>query len=107
MIYVPTDLNNNNYCYILIDTNIIREYHSININQDNDYIDFNSSNHYNSYSSSQYLTTQPSCISHDNLTNDFYYRNDLSHILVIFLIMSIFIFYIPFKIIMRFYRKGR
>lgn len=107
MIYVPTDLNNNNYCYVLIDTNIIREYKTITLNQDNDYTDFNTGNHYNSFSSKEYITTQPICVDHNSLTNNFYYRNDFSHILVIFFIMSIFIFYLPYKLILRFYRKGR
>ena len=107
MIYVPTSLNNNTYCYTFIDTNIIREYKSTQINSLNDYTDYNTGNHYNSYSSQEYITIQPSCIDHKDLTNDFYYRNDFSHILVIFFIMSIIIFYIPYKIIMRFYRKGR
>ena len=107
MIYVPTSLDNNTYCYTFIDTNIIREYKSIQIDSLNDYTDYNTSNHYNSYSNKEYLTIQPSCIDHNSLTNNFYYRNDFSHILVIFAIMSIIIFYLPYKIIMRFYRKGR
>lgn len=107
MIYVPTNLENNNYCYTFIDTNIIREYKSTQINSLNDYTDYNTGNHYTSYSSSELMTIQPSCIDHNSLTNDFYYRNDFSHILVIFFIMLIIIFYLPYKIIMRFYRKGR
>lgn len=107
MIYVPTNLENNNFCYSLINTDIIREYKTTNLNQENEYIDYNSGNHYSSYSSKEYLTIQPSCIDHNSLTNDFYYRNDFSHILVIFIIMSFVIFYIPYKIILRFYRKGR
>lgn len=108
MIYVPTTIdNNNNYCYTFIDTNIIREYKTTNLNSLNDYTDYNTSNHYNSYSSQEYLTSNPTCINHNSLTNNFYYRNDFSHILVIFAIMFMVIFYLPYKIIMRFYRKGR
>lgn len=107
MIYVPTNLSDNNYCYEFIDTNIIREYETINLNQENNYTDYNTANHYSSYSSKEYITKQPNCLDHNSLTNNFYYRNDFSHILVIFFIMSIVIFYIPYKIILRFYRKGR
>lgn len=107
MIYVPTSLENNDYCYTFIDTNIIREYKSTNINSLNDYTDFNTGNHYNSYSSQELLNTSPNCIDHNFLTNNFYYRNDFAHILIIFAIMFFVIFYLPYKIIMRFYRKGR
>ena len=107
MIYVPTDLNNNNFCYTFVNTDILREYKTINLNQENNYTDFNTGNHYSSFNSKEYLSIQPSCIDHNSLTNDFYYRNDFSHILVIFIIMLFIIFYIPYKIILRFYRKGR
>lgn len=106
MLYVPID-DFNNVCVEKLNTDIIRVYHSVNINQENNYTDYNSSNHYTSYQSSIVLTTQPSCVDQEQLTNDIYYRNDLSHILVVFFIMAFFIFYIPYKLIMRFYRKGR
>lgn len=106
MLYVPID-NFNNVCVEKLNTDIIRVYDSVNINQENNYTDYNTSNHYNSYTSSIVLTSQPTCINSDELTNDIYYRNDLSHILVIFFIMAFIIFYIPYKLIMRFYRKGR
>ena len=106
MLYVPID-SFNNVCVEKLNTDIIRVYDSVNINQENNYTDYNSTNHYASYKSSIILTSNPNCVSSEHLTNDIYYRNDLSHILVIFFIMSIFIFYIPFKLIMRFYRKGR
>ena len=105
MIYVP-NLDNNS-CYVFQDTMILREYKTTNINSDNQYVDYNTANHYTSISGTEYLTSVPSCINEQDLTSDFYYRNDLSHILVIFFIMFIFIIYIPMKIIFRFYGRGR
>lgn len=107
MIYVPLNEINSNTCVEILDTNILRYYHTTSLNANNDYTDFNSSNHYSSYSSTIYLSSQPSCVNYEDLTNQVYYRNDLSHILVIFFIMAIVIFYIPYKLFMRFYRKGR
>ena len=107
MIYVPLDSINNSTCVVVEDTNIIRYYHTTQVNSDNIYTDYNTSNHYSSYTSTEYLTQAPHCIATEDLTNDIYYRNDLSHILVCFFIMAIVIFYIPYKIFMRFYRKGR
>lgn len=107
MIYVPIENISSNTCVEVLDTNILRYYHTTLVDHDNDYTDYNSSNHYSSYSSSIYLTSQPQCINYEDLTNQVYYRNDLSHILVCFFIMAIVIFYIPYKLFMRFYRKGR
>lgn len=107
MIYSPISLENNNMCFEYQDSVILRVYDTINLNDYNNYTDYNTSNHYSSYRGKVYLTETPVCINHDDLTHDFYYRNDLSHILIIFFILSFFIFYIPYKLIMRFYRKGR
>ena len=106
MIYVPTSLENNNYCYTMLNTDIIREYKTTNINQDNDFTDYNTANHYSSYDGKEYLVTQPSCINQDDLTNEFYYRNDISHILIIFMILSFIIIYIPLRLLFRFYKRG-
>lgn len=107
MIYSPISLDNNNKCYEYQNTDILRIYDTINLDTANTYTDYNTANHYSSVKGTTYLTTTPVCINHEDLTHDFYYRNDISHILVIFFIMCILIFYIPFKILQRFYRKGR
>lgn len=106
MIYSPISLENNNKCYEYQDTVILRIYDSINLDQQNTYTDYNTGNHYSSKTGTIFLTSEPVCIDHNDLSNEFYYRNDLTHILVCFLIMSIFIFYIPIKIFLRFYKKG-
>lgn len=107
MIYSPISLENNNKCYEYQDTIILRIYDSINLNQENTYTDYNTQNHYSSKSGSIFLESTPVCISHNDLSDEFYYRNDLSHILIIFLILCLFIIYLPFKIITRFYRRGK
>lgn len=106
MIYSPVAIDNNK-CFEYQDTVILRVYDTININQVNNYTDYNTGNHYSSKKGSVLLTDSPVCINHEDLTTDFYYRNDISHILVVFLIICIFVFYIPYKIFLRFYRKGR
>lgn len=106
MIYSPISLENNTKCYEYQDTNILRIYDSINIDSDNSFTDYNTGNHYTAKTGNIYLTTQPQCIDHNKLSDEFYYRNDLAHILIIFLILFIFIFYLPFRVITRFYRRG-
>lgn len=105
MIYVPN--YDNTHCYVFQDTVILREYVTTNVGQENNFIDYNTSNHYTSIKGTHYLDRVPACINEADLTSDFYYRNDLSHILIIFLILFIFIIYLPWKLIMRFYGRGR
>ena len=104
--YSPIDLPNNK-CYEYQDTYILRIYDSININQENNFTDYNTANHYQSKSGSIFLENEPVCMSHEYLSHELYYRNDLSHILVIFLILAIFIIYLPIKIFSKFFKKGR
>lgn len=107
MIYSPISLDQNNLCYENQDTVILRIYDSINLDSNNTYTDYNTSNHYSSKTGTIYLTETPNCINHDQLSDSFYYRNDLSHILLIFSVFFFFIIYIPFRLIFRFYRRGR
>lgn len=53
----------------------------------------------------QYFNT-PNCVSHNQFTTDFYYRIDFPNILIMLLIMSIFIIYIPLKIFSKLFKKG-
>lgn len=45
------------------------------------------------------------CIDNSLLTDTFYYRNDLSDILIIFIIFCLFSIYIPLKIILRLFKR--
>ena len=107
MIYVPE--KENYKCYVVRSEEVIRAYEEIpRNNTEVNYRDYyyNSNYLYNDgvQSFSQY-TTIPVCLDNDNITSDVYYRNDFDSILVIFLIMCIFCFYIPLKVILRFIRR--
>lgn len=107
MIYVPE--KESYACYVVQSEGVIRAYEKIPQNNittayrdyylNSNYIYRDGSTTFSSYS------TLPVCLSSSVLTSDVYYRNDLDSILIIFLIMSIFIFYIPIKIFMRFFRR--
>lgn len=107
MIYVP-DVDNYE-CYYIQSEGIIRAYEEIpsyntTINYRDYYINSNyifkdGITQFGSYS------TLPICLDHNVLTDDVYYRNDFDSILIIVLIMSIFMFYIPIKIFMRLFRR--
>lgn len=102
-IYVP-EINNGN-CVTVLDHDTIRVFESTP--QDNTEINF-----VDYYINSSYLSStgsivfaagsvKPVCISSDNITTDFYYRNDLDKILVIFFIIAIICIYLPYKIFSR------
>lgn len=107
-IFVPQD-STYNKCYVVQSEGVIRgydktpqlsttyNYRDYYINSDYIYRDGNGQ--WNQYS------TLPICLSSDVITNDVYYRTDLSDILIIFFIMSIFIFYIPIKVFLRLVRR--
>lgn len=106
---MPTD-NTYNKCYVVQSSDVIRGYNKIPQNNTNyEYRDY--------YINSNYIykdgtgtwsnyTTLPICLSSNVITNDFYYRNDFDSILVMLLIMSIFIIYIPLKVVSKLFKKG-
>lgn len=101
-IYVP-DLNYQ--CVYVYGEGVIRAYEerpqtNKTINYRDYYINSNyiykdGSTTFNSYSS------LPTCLSSSVLTNDFYYRNDIDSILIIFSILVIFCIYFPIKLFLR------
>lgn len=107
-IYMPED-NVYNKCYVVQSEGVIRGYDRVPSNNtnytyrdyyiDSDYIYRDGSGTWTQYS------TLPTCIVSSNITNDIMYRHDIDKSLVIFLIMSIFAFYIPIKIFMRLFRR--
>lgn len=111
MTYLPTDSINSNYKYT-INNDYIRVY-----TDNNCYTQYNSTycDCYYIYPKIDYLQSETtSCnvsnvsnvVSHTNFTDNFYYRIDFHNILIMFLIMSIFIIYIPIKIFSKIFRKG-
>lgn len=106
-IYVP---NLENYqCVYIRGEGIIRAYYQKpTYNSTVNYRDY--------YINSNYIFTDgqqnfsnygnlPVCLASTELTDNFYYRNDLDSILIIFLILAIFIVFIPYKIFSRFFGR--
>lgn len=109
MIFVP-ETTTYNKCYVVQSEGVIRGYDTYPRNNANyNYRDYyiNSSYIYRdgNGSWSQY-TTLPTCLSDSVITNDFYYRQDLPNILVMFLIINVFGIYLPIKIFSKLFRKG-
>lgn len=100
MIYVPKEYLNKP-CYI-VNNDYIRVYNSINNNQQNVVYDIYVNQHYQVKQNTATYNTSTQCDTLNTYTSDFYYRNDLSDILIIFLIICLFIFYLPYKIVSRF-----
>ena len=107
MIYVPE--KESYECYVVQSEGVIRAYekkpqNNITTSYRDYYINSNYIYKDGSITFSSY-TTLPICLSSDVVTSDVYYRNDFDSILIIFLIMSIFIFYIPIRVFMRLFRR--
>ena len=96
-------------CYVVRDSNTIRAYeempqHDKTINYRDYYINSNYL-YQDSYQNFGSYSTLPTCLSSEVLTEEVWYRNDFDSILIIFLIMTIFCFYIPLKIALRLFRR--
>lgn len=107
-IYVPED-NTYNKCYVVQSEGVIRGYDTVpSYNTNYLYRDYYIKSNY-IYKDGQGTWNQysnlPVCLSNSDITNDVYYRNDFDSILIIFLILSIVCFLIPFKIIQRFFGR--
>lgn len=102
-IYVPSFTDES--CVHILDKDTIRVYDEV---PQNDYIvtytDYFINSHYISTSSLQTFNSTdiiPTCENINDITSDFYYRNDLCDILVSFLIISIVALYLPYKMFSR------
>lgn len=105
MIYMP---NLNDYeCFVVLNDTTIRAYEEMPIENTTipfrDY--FINANYIYKDGFEDFTTNVPVCLSSDVLTDNFYYRNDLDSILIIFLILSIFAFYLPIKLFKRLFRR--
>lgn len=105
MIYVPDD----SYpCYVITNHNTIRAYHSMPYqNSTVKYTDYALDMHYMEIEGTQNFSYNysVSCLSKNKITDDFYYRYDLDSILIIFTIIVLFGFGIPFYLFKKFYRR--
>lgn len=108
MIYVPSD-NVYDKCYVVQSEGVIRGYDRIPQNNTNyNYRDFYINSNYiyrDGVGSWSQYTTLPVCLDNSIITNDFYYRNDFDSICFIFMIFSIFIVYLPYKIFSRLFGR--
>lgn len=109
-IYLPVDSVSDFECYSVLDKDTIRAYvNKPQINTSSNYVDFYINSHYLEKEGTQtwgsYTQYLPVCISSSAITTDFYYRNDMPQILVMFIILSIFVFLIPIKIFTRLFRR--
>ena len=105
MIYVP-DIENYK-CFVVRSEEVIRAYADIPRNNTEityrDYY-YNSNYTYNDgvQSFSQY-TTLPVCLDSNDVTSNFYYRNDFDSILIIFIIMVGLIWFLISKLVKTFF----
>ena len=100
-IFVPED-NTYNKCYVVQSEGVIRAYEEVpQVNRtinyrdyyiNSDYIYRDSSQTFGSYSST------PTCLASDVITHDYWYRLDITSVLVNVFIISIFGLYLPFRI---------
>ena len=107
MIYVP-DLENYE-CFVVRDETTIRAYEEVPTrNSEVDYRDYYYNSNYIYQDGTQTFgnySTLPVCLSSSVLTSEVYYRNDFDRILIILIIMCIFCFVIPLKVILRLFRR--
>lgn len=107
MIYVPDFTNSN--CVVIRDKDTIRVYDTTPTNNSNNYYtDYYINSHYiftNGYQQFSQYSQLPTCINHNLLTKNVYYRNDFDSILIIFLILLIICFYFPYRIISRMFGR--
>lgn len=100
-IYVPQD-NTYNKCYVVQSEGVIRGYEEVpQINRTINYRDYYIKSDYiyrDSYQTFGSYSTPPTCLAPDVLTNDYWYRIDLTNILINFTIISIFGLYLPWRI---------
>lgn len=105
MIYVP-DIEHFE-CFSMQD-GYIRGYEGINnLPASVSYTDFLYNSNYYTRTGQEFLSEYPSCIDSSKLTTDFYYRTDIDKILVLFLIFSFVIIYLPIKTIFHLLNRRR
>lgn len=109
LIFVPENTTYNK-CYVVQSEGVIRAYDTTpNYNTSYNYRDYYIRSNYifrDGYGSWSNYTTLPICLNSNLITHDFYYRNDLSSILICFLIINIFAIYLPIKLFSKIFRKG-
>lgn len=106
MIYVP---DSENYaCYVVNSSETIRAYKDVpTLGSQVEYRDYFVNSNYLFQDGYELIESVPICLDNEIITNDFYYRNDLDKILLIFLILAFVIVYVPIKIVFSLFKKRR
>ena len=93
-------------CYVVLDKDTIRAYDTVPILEETiNYTDYYVNSHYLEKKGIETIETIPTCIDKNVLTDNWYYRNDLSDILIIITIFCLFCFYLPIKIFLRLFKR--
>lgn len=108
-VYVPVENISDYACYSVYDRETIRAYkNKPQLNTSTEYTDFYINSNYLEKSGFQtwgnYNNNLPVCISRDNLTTAYAYRNDFADILIIFFIFTFVIYFIVSKLIKTLFR---
>lgn len=106
-LYVPFNNINNYRCYAVFDSNTIRAYYNEPQLGNNTYTDIYVNSHYLTKEGTQVIeSTQelPLCTDISQITNDYWHRLDLAHIIVITMFFLIFIF-LTYKIFSRMFGR--
>lgn len=104
-IYLPTEYVNKP-CKI-INNGYIRVYNTTNYNQTNTVYDIYINQDYMVKKNTASYSSSTVCDTSNEYTDDYYYRLDFSNSLVVLLIMSIFVAYIPIRIFFRLFKRGK
>lgn len=100
-IYVPED-NTYNKCYVLQSEGVIRGYNTVPSNNTNySYRDYYIKTDYyyrDGTGTWSNYTTLPVCLDDSVITNDYWYRIDITNTLICFFIIAIVGLYFPFRI---------
>lgn len=104
MFYVPID-NLNDYCVVVQDKDTIRAIEKNDVSGIYEYKDFFVNSHY--LYKTGYLNDISSYNCLNNITNNWYYRNDLSDIFIICFIGALFIIGLPLVIFSRIFPRFR
>jgi len=106
VIYVP---DTSYACYVVVDSDTIRAYETVPTQDSTVYYrDYYINSNYlyeDSYQTFSRYSTLPVCLDSDLITDDYWHRNDFDSILIIVLIICIFVIWLPFKILLRFFRR--
>lgn len=105
-IYVPYENKSDYKCYTVLDSGTIRAYKQ-NLSNDTDiqYTDFFVNSHYLQKNGIEHIQNKDTifCVN-DQVTNDYYYRNDLPHILII-VTFILLILYASFRVFARMFGR--